>query len=53
MRSKNYYKIKIGYKKHTWDKQMVYDVVGLEDGITAAEYELIVGEPYIPKNYEA
>ena len=50
MHSKNYYKIKAGYKNHTWDKQMVYNVVGLEDGITPKEYELIVGEPYVPIN---
>lgn len=50
MHSKNYYKIKSGYKNGAWTKQMVYDVVGLEDGITAEEYELIVGEPYVPFN---
>lgn len=48
MHSKNYYKIKAGYKNGSWSKQMVYDVVG--KGITAEEYELIIGEPYIPIN---
>lgn len=37
--------IKKYYDKGFWTKRMVYQVVGKK--ITAEEYELIVGEPYV------
>lgn len=46
MHSKNYLKIKQGYKKGTWNKEMVYNVVGKKDGITPDEYKEITGEDY-------
>jgi len=47
--SKNFQKIKRNYDRGIWAKEMVYNVVGLPKGITAEEYELIVGEPYEPE----
>ena len=44
--SKNFNKIKNYYDRGLWTKQMVYNVVGKRTGITAAEYEIITGEPY-------
>lgn len=46
--SRNYYKIKSYYDTGLWDKRRVYNVVGRSTGITAEEYELITGEPYVP-----
>lgn len=46
--SKNYQKVKRYYDQGRWNKGMVYDAVGR--WITAEEYELITGEPYIPVN---
>jgi hypothetical protein len=46
--SKNYTKIKGYYDTGLWDKRRVYNVVGRATGITAEEYELITGEPYVP-----
>ena len=39
--------IKYYYERKLWTKKRVYNVVG--KAITADEYELIVGEPYIKK----
>ena len=46
MHSPNYYTIKRGYKAGTWTLEMVHDVVGLPEGITAEEYQQITGQPY-------
>ena len=43
--SKNFKKVKKYYDQHLWTKEMVYNVVG--KWITPAEYEEIIGEPYI------
>lgn len=48
MHSKNYYKIRTYYRTGAWTKEMVYNVVGKPTGITAAEYEQITGEKYVP-----
>lgn len=48
--SKNFEKIKSYYESKKWDKQRVYNCVGKTLGITEEEYELIVGEPYVPHN---
>jgi len=48
-KSPKYDKVKEYYDKGLWTKSMVRNAV--EKGwITAEEYELIVGEPYIPIN---
>lgn len=55
MHSKNFDKIKTYYengvnnKRPAWSKEMVYNVVGKELGITESEYEEITGEEYIKK----
>lgn len=46
--SKNFKKVKKYYDQRLWTKEMVYNVVG--KWITLAEYEEIVGEPYIPED---
>jgi hypothetical protein len=43
--SKNYYKVKKYYDSGKWTKEMVWNAVG--KWITAEEYELIVGEPWV------
>lgn len=48
MHSKKFYQIKEWYDNGYWSKKRVYDAVGRL--ITAAEYEEIVHEPYIPIN---
>ena len=48
--SKNFEKIKKYYDEGLWTKNMVYNVVGKKTGITAEEYQLITGEPYVPAN---
>ena len=48
--SKNFEKIKSYYDTGKWDKQRVWNCVGKSLGITPEEYELIIGEPYIPIN---
>lgn len=45
-------RIKIWYEKGLWTKEKVYVAVGKEL-ITAAEYEEITGEPYVPGQEEA
>ena len=45
--SKNYEKFKGYYERGLWSKERLYNVVGRTLGITAEEYELITGEPYI------
>lgn len=44
--SKNFNKIKDYYDKGLWTDLHVYNVVGLNDGITEDEFEIIVGVPY-------
>lgn len=48
--SKNFDKYKRYYEQGLWDKGRLYNVVGKKMGITAEEYEEIVGEPYKPIN---
>ena len=45
--SKNFEKIRGFYIRHLWTKAKVYACVPGQ--ITAAEYEEITGEPYIPE----
>lgn len=45
--SKNFQKFKKYYEDGLWTKQMLYNVVGKKTGITAQEYEIITGEPYV------
>lgn len=44
--SKNFEKIKLFYLYGYWTKKMVYNVVA-KGQITSAEYEEIIGEPYV------
>ena len=44
--SKNFYTFRGYYLNGLWDKARLRAVVGKPTGITAAEYELITGEPY-------
>lgn len=46
--SKKFEKVKMYYDRGLWNKEMVYQAVGR--WITAEEYELITGEPYVPVN---
>ena len=43
--SKKYSTVKAAYDRGTWNKEMVANAV-IKGWITAAEYELITGEPY-------
>ncbi len=43
--SKKYNTVKAAYDRGTWNKEMVANAV-VKGWITAAEYELITGEPY-------
>lgn len=43
--SKNFEKVKNYYDRGLWNKTRVYNAVG--KWITAEEYELITGEPYV------
>lgn len=52
MHSNMFEKIKMYYDKKVWTKEMVYNAVG-KKLITAAEYEEITGEPYVPGQEEA
>lgn len=47
--SKKFEKVKEYYDKGLWTKGMVANAV-VKEWITAEEYEIIVGEPYIPIN---
>jgi len=47
--SPKYEKVKEYYEKGLWTKDMVANAV-VKRWITEEEYELIVGEPYIPRN---
>lgn len=49
MHSKMFEQIKNWYDTGAWNKTMVGDAVA-KGKITEAEYEEIVGEPYIPRN---
>ncbi len=44
--SRNFTLIKSNYDKGFYSKAMVKRLVGKRLGITAAEYELITGDPY-------
>lgn len=44
--SKNFSKIKSYYDTRLWNKNMVYNTVGVSTGITEEEYFLITGTPY-------
>ena len=44
--SKNFCTFRGYYLNGLWDKARLRAVVGKPTGITAAEYELITGEPY-------
>ena len=51
--SKKFNKVKEYYESGRWTKSMVYDAVtnpARAPWITAEEYELITGEPYVPVN---
>ena len=43
--SKNFEKVKNYYNKGLWSKARVHEAVG--KWITAEEYEIITGEPYV------
>jgi len=45
--SKNFDKFKEYYDKGLWNKDRIYNVVGLRLGITEEEYKEITGEDYI------
>lgn len=47
--SQKFNKVKKYYDDGLWNKKMVADAV-VKRWITEEEYELIVGEPYIPHN---
>ena len=47
--SRKFEKVKEYYDKGLWTKEMVANAV-VKEWITAEEYEIIVGEPYIPIN---
>lgn len=47
--SPKFEKVKKYYDSGLWNKRMVGDAVA-KHWITEAEYELIVGEPYVPHN---
>ena len=47
--SQKFDKVKKYYDDGLWNKKMVLDAVA-KHWITEEEYELIVGEPYIPHN---
>jgi len=51
LHSKNYLMVKRNYDAGLFSKEQVYALVGVtKTGITAAEYEQITGEPYVPEN---
>ena len=51
LHSKNYLMVKRNYEAGLFSKEQVYALVGVpRTGITAAEYEQITGEPYVPEN---
>ena len=52
MHSEMYERIKLWYEKGLWTKDKVYAAVG-KGLITAAEYEELTGEPYVPGQEEA
>lgn len=43
-------RIKRFYDQKLWKKYQTWDVVGVRNGITAEEYELITGEEYDANN---
>ena len=47
--SSKFEKVKEYYDKGLWTKEMVANAV-VKEWITAEEYEIIVGEPYVPIN---
>ena len=53
LHSRNYLMDKRNYDSGLFTKEQVYALVGVpKTGITAAEYEQITGEPYVPANAE-
>lgn len=46
LHTKNYLKIKRNYDRGLWDKERVYNTVGIPDGITPEEYKQITGDDY-------
>ena len=47
--SRKFEKVKEYYDKGLWTKEMVANAV-VKEWITAEEYEIIVGEPFVPIN---